>query len=195
MAASLIPAIKVPWWDPGPVGSAPLLARSVTISGVEIEVTVEIPMGSRNKYELDHGSGRIRLDRTLFTATRYPADYGFVEGTLSDDGDPLDCLVLVQEPTFPGCLITARPIGVFWMRDEKGLDAKILAVPAGDARRDLDDINELPKHLLLEISHFFDIYKDLEPGKQTKIKGWRDRDAALEEISSARKRFQENGSG
>lgn len=158
---------------------------------MEIEVTVEIPMGSRNKYELDHGSGRIRLDRTLFTATRYPADYGFVEGTLSDDGDPLDCLVLVQEPTFPGCLITARPIGVFWMRDEKGLDAKILAVPAGDARRDLDDISELPEHLLLEISHFFDIYKDLEPGKSSDVHGWEGREAAEGEIESSRRRFGE----
>ncbi len=161
---------------------------------MEIEVTVEIPMGSRNKYELDHDTGRIRLDRTLFTATRYPADYGFVEGTLSEDGDPLDCLVLVQEPTFPGCLITARPIGVFWMRDEKGPDAKILAVPAGDGRQPLNDINELPHLVLLEISHFFDIYKDLEPGKSSDVHGWEGCAEAEREIESSRRRFEEAAS-
>ncbi len=154
-------------------------------------MTVEIPMGSRNKYEIDHETGRIRLDRTLFTATRYPADYGFIEDTLSEDGDPLDCLVLVQEPTFPGCLITARPIGVFWMRDEKGPDAKILAVPAGDTRRPLSDITELPEHVLLEISHFFEIYKDLEPGKSSDVHGWEGREQAESEIERSRRRFKE----
>lgn len=158
---------------------------------MEIDVTVEIPMGSRNKYELDHETGRIHLDRTLFTATRYPADYGFVEGTLSEDGDPLDCLVLVQEPTFPGCLIKARPIGVFWMRDEKGPDAKILAVPANDARQPLNDISELPHLLLLEISHFFDIYKDLEPGKSSDVHGWEGRAEAERELEESRRRFAE----
>jgi len=99
---------------------------------MELDVLIEIPRGSRNKYEVDHASGLIRLDRTLFTATQYPADYGFVEGTLGDDGDPLDALVLVQEPTFPGCLIRSRPIGMFRMADEKGGDDKVLCVPAGD---------------------------------------------------------------
>ena len=101
---------------------------------MEIEVIVEIPQGSRNKYEMDHDSGRIRLDRLLFTSTRYPADYGFVPGSLAEDGDPLDALVLLGEPTFPGCLITARPVGVFWMSDEHGPDAKILTVVAHDPR-------------------------------------------------------------
>jgi inorganic pyrophosphatase len=158
---------------------------------MEFEVVVEIPMGSRNKYEVDRETGRIRLDRTLFTATRYPADYGFIEGTLSEDGDPLDCLVMVQEPTFPGCLIRARPLGVFWMRDEKGRDAKILAVPAGDPRQTWTEIDEVPGHRLLEISHFFDIYKDLEPGKSSDVHGWEGRKEAEQEVERSRKRFQE----
>ena len=158
---------------------------------MEFEVVVEIPMGSRNKYEVDRETGRIRLDRTLFTATRYPADYGFIEGTLSEDGDPLDCLVMVQEPTFPGCLIRARPLGVFWMRDEKGRDAKILAVPAGDPRQTWTEIDELPRYVLLEISHFFDIYKDLEPGKSSDVHGWEGRKEAEQEVERSRKRFQE----
>ncbi|HEX6547804.1 MAG TPA: inorganic diphosphatase [Candidatus Dormibacteraeota bacterium] len=160
---------------------------------MEINVTVEIPMGSRNKYELDHVTGRIRLDRTLFTATRYPADYGFIEQTLSEDGDPLDCLVMVSEPTFPGCLIVARPIGVFWMRDEKGPDAKILAVPAADSRQEVNDIEELPKYVLLEISHFFDIYKDLEPGKSSDVHGWEGHLQAEREIERSRQRFEAAG--
>ena len=133
---------------------------------VEIEVVVEIPQGSRNKYEMDHDTGRIRLDRMLFTSTRYPLDYGFIPDTLAEDGDPLDVLVMLDEPTFPGCLVTARPVGVFWMSDEHGPDAKILTVPAHDPRyaasRDLADV---PEHLTAEIGHFFDIYKELEPGK------------------------------
>ena len=103
---------------------------------MEFDVLIEIPRGSRNKYEVDHDSGRIRLDRTLFTATQYPADYGFVPDTLGEDGDPLDALVLVLEPTFPGCLIRSRPIGMFRMTDEKGGDDKILCVPAGDPRQE-----------------------------------------------------------
>lgn len=97
-----------------------------------VTVVVEIPGGSRNKYEMDHATGSIYLDRMLFTATRYPADYGFIEGTLGEDGDPLDALVLVGEPTFPGCRILARPVGVFGMKDEKGQDDKILCVPLRD---------------------------------------------------------------
>ena len=111
---------------------------------MEFDALIEIPRGSRNKYEVDHATGRIRLDRTLFTATQYPADYGFVENTLGEDGDPLDALVLVQEPTFPGCLIRSRAIGMFRMTDEKGGDDKIICVPAGDPRqehlRELDDV-------------------------------------------------------
>ena len=154
------------------------------------EVIVEIPKGSRNKYEIDHNSGGVWLDRHLFTATAYPADYGFVPDTLAEDGDPLDVLVLLDEPTFPGCHIRARTVAVFWMRDEAGPDAKLLAVPADDPRvaklRDLDDVAD---HLLSEISHFFEVYKALEPAKSTEIGDWEGADAALAELAAARERF------
>jgi len=140
---------------------------------VEFDVTIEIPRGSRNKYEVDHVTGRIKLDRMLFTATRYPADYGFIEGTLGEDGDPLDALVLLEEPTFPGCVVRCRAIGMFHMRDEAGGDDKVLAVPAGDPRwekiQDLGDISEFDR---LEIQHFFETYKDLEPGKSVEGADW-----------------------
>src|SRR6201996_5261356 len=111
---------------------------------MDVEVVVEIPKGTRNKYEVDHETGRIRLDRMLFTSTRYPADYGFIEDTLADDGDPLDALVLLEEPTFPGCLIRCRAIGMFRMRDEKGADDKVLCVPANDPRlENMQDIRHL----------------------------------------------------
>jgi inorganic pyrophosphatase len=153
---------------------------------MDIEVVVEIPQGSRNKYEMDHHSGRIRLDRMLFTATRYPLDYGFIPDTLAEDGDPLDAMVLLGDPTFPGCVITARPVGVFWMNDEHGPDAKILTVPARDPRyAGLHDLADVPGHLRDEISHFFDIYKELEPGKSTDIRGWQDRAAAEQAIAEA----------
>ena len=112
---------------------------------MEFDVTIEIPKGQRNKYEVDHETGRIRLDRMLFTSTRYPADYGFIEDTLGQDGDPLDALVLLDEPTFPGCLIRARAIGMFRMRDEAGRDDKVLCVPATDPRLEhLRDITTCP---------------------------------------------------
>jgi inorganic pyrophosphatase len=111
---------------------------------MDFDVTVEIPKGQRNKYEVDHATGRIRLDRTLFTSTQYPADYGYIEGTLGQDEDPLDALVLVQEPTFPGCLIRARAIGMFRMTDEKGGDDKVMCVPADDPRLEhLRDIHHM----------------------------------------------------
>src|SRR5216117_4212449 len=123
-------------------------------------------MGSRNKYELDAELGSVVLDRRLFTSMAYPADYGFVEGTLGEDGDPLDALVLIQEPTFPGCLIRARAIGMFRMTDEKGPDDKVLCVPAGDPRQEhLRDIHHVPEFDRLEIQHFFEVYKELEPDK------------------------------
>jgi inorganic pyrophosphatase len=135
---------------------------------VDFDVVIEIPKGQRNKYEVDHHTGRIRLDRMLFTSTRYPADYGFIENTLAEDGDPLDALVLLEEPTFPGCLISCRALGMFRMRDEKGADDKVLCVPATDPRfdrlRDIDDVSAFDR---LEIQHFFEVYKALEPGKFT----------------------------
>jgi inorganic pyrophosphatase len=156
---------------------------------MDVEVVVETPQGSRNKYEMDKESGRIRLDRMLFTSTRYPLDYGFVTGTMAEDGDPLDALVWLDEPTFPGCLVEVRPIAVFWMHDEQGPDAKVLTVPAHDPRmggfRDLEDV---PSYLTAEISHFFDIYKELEPGKSSDVRGWQDRTAAERVIKEAQAR-------
>jgi inorganic pyrophosphatase len=147
-------------------------------------------MGQRNKYEMDHATGRIRLDRMLFTSTRYPADYGFIEDTLADDGDPLDALVLLDEPTFPGCLINCRVIGMFRMRDEKGADDKVLCVPATDPRMEhLRDIHHVPEFQRLEIQHFFEVYKAIEPGKEVRTEAWADRRAAEAEIEACRKRF------
>jgi inorganic pyrophosphatase len=157
---------------------------------LQFDVTIEIPKGHRNKYEVDHETGRIRLDRMLFTATRYPADYGFVEGTLGEDGDPLDALVLVDEPTFPGCLILCRAVGMFRMTDEKGGDDKVLCVPANDPRLEhIRDIHHLPEFDRLEIQHFFEVYKDLEPGKSVEGATWVDRHAAELEIEASRKRL------
>ena len=159
---------------------------------MDVDVLIEIPMGQRNKYEMDHASGRIRLDRMLFTSTRYPADYGFIEDTLADDGDPLDALVLLDEPTFPGCLINCRVIGMFRMRDEKGADDKVLCVPATDPRMEhLRDIHHVPEFQRLEIQHFFEVYKALEPGKEVRTEAWADRRAAEAEIEASRKRFAE----
>jgi inorganic pyrophosphatase len=151
---------------------------------------VEIPKGQRNKYEVDHETGRIRLDRMLFTATRYPADYGFIEGTLADDGDPLDALVLLEEPTFPGCLISCRAIGMFRMRDENGADDKVLCVAATDPRMaHLSDIDDVSAFDQLEIRHFFEVYKALEPGKSVEASSWTGRAEADAEIEACRRRL------
>ena len=156
---------------------------------VQFDVTVEIPKGQRNKYELDHATGRIRLDRMLFTSTRYPADYGYIENTLGQDGDPLDALVLHEEPTFPGCLITCRALGMFRMTDEAGGDDKVLCVPATDPRMaHLTDINDVSEFDRLEIQHFFETYKDLEPGKSVEGAEWVGREAAEEEILASLER-------
>ena len=159
---------------------------------MDVEVIIEIPKGQRNKYEMDHETGRIRLDRMLFTSTRYPADYGFIENTLADDGDPLDALVLLEEPTFPGCVIDARAIGMFRMRDEKGRDEKVLCVPAHDPRFEhIRDIHHVPAFDRLEIQHFFEVYKELEPGKTVEAANWADRAAAVAEIEASRQRYSE----
>src|SRR5580704_447166 len=158
---------------------------------MDIEVVVEIPKGTRNKYEIDHHTGQIWLDRMLFTSTRYPADYGFVPLTLAKDGDPLDVLVRLEEPTFPGCHIRARPIGVFIMSDENGEDAKVLSVAASDPRaEDIAELDDVPPHELNEIAHFFAIYKQLEPGKKTVTSGWEGRLSAEAIIEDSRHRFQ-----
>jgi inorganic pyrophosphatase len=157
---------------------------------MQFDVFIEIPKGQRNKYELDHETGRIRLDRLLFTSTRYPSDYGFIEDTLADDGDPLDALVLLEEPTFPGCLILCRAIGMFRMRDEKGADDKVLCVPATDPRMaHYADIGDVAEFDLLEIQHFFEVYKALEPGKGVEGFRWVGRAEAEEEIEDCRRRL------
>jgi inorganic pyrophosphatase len=156
-----------------------------------IEVVIEIPQGSRNKYEFDHATGVIRLDRVLHSSVHYPADYGFVPDTLSKDGDPLDVLVLTLDPTFPGCHVPARPIGVLRMIDDKGEDEKILAVPVGDPR--FDDVHDLPNlhgHWLKEIENFFDTYKLLEE-KCTELLGWSDAATARAVIEDAYRRHEE----
>lgn len=154
-------------------------------------VVVEIPAGSRNKYEYDHEVGAIFLDRRLFTATRYPTDYGFFPDTLGEDGDPLDALVLTSDPTFPGCRVRVRPIGIFWMEDEKGPDAKVLTVPVSDpVSGRITSIEDLEAEQRNEIEHFFSIYKDLEPGKSSSTRGWSGPEEALEELRAATVRFQ-----
>lgn len=163
---------------------------------MEFRVIVEIPQGSRNKYEMDHETGRIRLDRLLFTATRYPADYGFIDGTLGRDGDPLDALVLTGDPTFPGCVIDCRAIGMFVMTDEKGPDEKVLCVPSRDPRyAAVQDITDVPDYDRLEITHFFEVYKDLEPGKSVEGSHWEGREQALKEIAEARSRTSGGSTG
>jgi inorganic pyrophosphatase len=154
-----------------------------------VDVFVEIPRGSRQKYELDKKSGRIRLDRVLFSSVHYPADYGFVMDTLAGDGDPLDAIVIVEEPTFPGCVVPARPIGTLLMRDEKGDDEKILAVPTGDPRfAEIRDLKDLPPHWLREIENFFATYKELEAKEPPTVKGWHGRAVAARLIARARSR-------
>jgi inorganic pyrophosphatase len=162
---------------------------------LEFDVLVEIPKGSRNKYEVDHETGRIRLDRMLFTSTAYPEDYGYIENTLGQDGDPLDALVILQAPTFPGCVIRARAIGMFRMTDEAGGDDKVLCVPVLDPRMEhIRDINHVPKFDLLEIQHFFEVYKDLEPGKSVEGASWVGRTEAEAEIRASLERFKKNPS-
>jgi inorganic pyrophosphatase len=143
---------------------------------------IEISKGERNKYEYDPELGVFRLDRVLYSAVHYPAAYGFIPSTQAADGDPVDILVLTTETTFTGCLIEARPVGIFRMRDRKGEDEKILAVPTVDPRfSGIVDLAGLPAHFLREVEHFFTIYKDLE-GETVETFGWADRAQALEVI-------------
>lgn len=161
---------------------------------MEFEATIEIPRGSRNKYEVDHESGRVKLDRYLYTSMEYPTDYGFIENTLGNDGDPLDVLVLLTESVFPGVLVDARPIGMFRMEDEAGGDDKVLAVVAGDHRWDkYQDISDVDQSTLDEIEHFFVHYKDLEPGKFVKGSNWVGRAEAEAEVEASRERFAAEG--
>jgi inorganic pyrophosphatase len=162
-------------------------------AAMTFDVVVEVPKGSRNKYEWDPKIGALRLDRQLFTATRYPGDYGFMPGTRAEDGDPLDVLVVLDEATFPGCHISCRAVGLLDMSDEHGGDAKLLAVPDADPRITWRKVADVPEYVLEEIRHFFNIYKDLEPGKETQVGDWLGREVAEREISAARVRFAELG--
>src|SRR5690606_9444883 len=147
---------------------APLSRRGATgeRGPMNRDMVVALPQGSGNKYHLDHPTGRVRLDRTLLTSPQYPADHGFVPGPLAEHRDPLDALLPLEQPSFPGCVVRVRPVAVFWMRDEKGPDAKVLCMPAGDPRLEhIRDLRDLPEFQRQEINHFFEIYKRLEPGK------------------------------
>lgn len=156
-----------------------------------VNAIVEIQQDGSNKYEYDAEMGLFRLDRVLFSAVHYPMAYGFVPGTLADDGDPLDILVMTRSPTFTGCLIEAAPIGLFRMRDEKGDDEKILSVPTVDPRfSEMQTLKDMRPHRLREVEHFFSIYKDLE-GKPVETLGWEDRDSAYQAIEDSIRRFEE----
>lgn len=156
------------------------------------DVLIEIPKGSRNKYEYDFKLKKVLYDRMIFSSMMYPADYGFVPETLALDGDALDVLVLVTEPTFPGCVMEVKPIGVFHMEDEKGPDEKVICVPVSDPIWNrVNDLSELNPHLIKEIEHFFQVYKDLEK-KKVSIGGWGDNQEAKEIVAKCVNRFQDS---
>jgi inorganic pyrophosphatase len=155
---------------------------------------VEIPKGSRNKYEYDEDLQAIKLDRFVSASVVYPTDYGYLPDTLAPDGDPLDMLVCVSEPTFPGCIVPSKPIALFKMSDEKGPDDHVLCVPCHDPGwNSFESLADVPERLRAEISHFFAIYKDLDPDKHSDVGGWADRDEALKTIEEAREAYRSRG--
>jgi inorganic pyrophosphatase len=159
-----------------------------------VHCLIEIPKGSRNKYEWNEEFQAITLDRFLFSSVVYPTDYGFIPDTLADDGDPLDAMVCVSEATFPGCVIEVKVIALFRMRDEEGVDDKVLCVPLSDPNWNaMERLEDIPQPLRDEISHFFSIYKQPE-GKEVEVEGWFPREQALEEIDQARRRFADRSS-
>ncbi|HET8810284.1 MAG TPA: inorganic diphosphatase [Flavobacteriaceae bacterium] len=159
---------------------------------MKFDVLIEIPKGSRNKYEYDFKLKKIRYDRMIFSSMMYPADYGFIPETLALDGDALDVLVLVTEPTFPGCVMEVKPIGVFHMADEKGPDEKVICVPVSDPiSNQVNDLSELNPHLIKEIEHFFQVYKDLEQ-KKVDVGGWGNLKEAEHIVEQCTKRFKES---
>ena len=154
------------------------------------EVVIEIPRGSRNKYEVDHETGRVHLDRVLFTPFVYPVDYGYFDKTLGGDGDPLDALVLLEFSVFPGVVVDVRPVAVLPMEDDGGIDEKLVCVPTKDPRwSHIQDLADIPEQTKNEIEHFFTHYKDLEPGKWVKVGQWAGRDAAEKLIKEAQERY------
>ncbi|MGD8244024.1 MAG: inorganic diphosphatase [Anaerolineae bacterium] len=160
-----------------------------------INVIVEIPRGSRNKYEYDRDAGFLKLDRVLFSSLHYPGDYGFIPRTLEVNGDPMAVLVMTNEPTFPGCVIEARPLGIFRLIDKGEYDPKILAVPHTDPLfSEYHNLDDVPRHFLDEAAHFFSVYKDLEMA-QVEAKGWADQEASYQEIRQAIDRYWEHVQG
>jgi len=159
---------------------------------VELTCFVETPQGSRNKYEYDEQAKTIKLDRRLFSSVVFPADYGFIEGAFTEDGRPIDALVLVTEPTFPGCRIDARPIGIFQMHSEEGIDDKVVCVPLHDPDWEkVHDLGDVPERQLDEVAHFFSIYKEFVPHGVTAIEGWAGREVAVRVIEDAQRRAGE----
>ncbi|MEO5567657.1 MAG: inorganic diphosphatase [Gemmatimonadaceae bacterium] len=157
----------------------------------EVTAVIEIPSGSRNKYELDKETGLLKLDRVLYSAVHYPSDYGFIPRTLHEDGDPLDVMVMLKEQTFPGCMIDVRPIGVLKMLDRGEPDDKILGVPLHDpAHEEYFDIADIPQHTLKEVEYFFSTYKDLE-GKRVQVVGWEKSEVAMQIIVDSIKRYDD----
>lgn len=162
----------------------------------EVHVLIEIPLGSGVKYEVDKETGVLFVDRILYTSMVYPFNYGFIPGTLEEDGDPVDVLVVSYDPLLPGSVIKVRPIGVLETQDEKGYDAKVVAVPASkiDPRfENMRDVNDLPEAIKQRIEHFFAHYKELEKGKWVKVIGWKNREAALEKIRKAIEMYRKSG--
>ncbi len=155
-----------------------------------VDAFIEIPTGSQNKYEFDKELGQFRLDRVLYSPMHYPTEYGYLENTLALDGDPLDILVLTTFPTFPGCVISARVVGVLNMSDDKGQDEKLLAVPVDDPRWEgVNSLEDVSAHTLKEIEHFFKVYKDLE-NKTTNIIGWEGPEKASQLIDECLERYE-----
>ena len=155
------------------------------------DVVIEIPRGSRNKFEVDHETGRVHLDRVLFTPFVYPVDYGYFDNTLGGDGDPLDALVLLEYPVYPGVVVNVRPVGVLEMEDDGGIDEKLVCVLTKDPRwQHLQDITDVPDQIKNELRHFFEHYKDLEPGKWVKVGEWKGREVAERLIAESIERFK-----
>jgi inorganic pyrophosphatase len=160
----------------------------VTGDDTVVDVVVEVPRGSRNKYEVSQ-HGEVRFDRRLPGAFAFPADYGYVPDTVSSDGENLDALVLMVEPTYPGVRVTARVVGVFWVMTGHGREAKLVCVPQGDpAFAGVEDLAHLPEHQLVEIAHFFDIYRDLDPDKTVRSDGSDGQAIALRVLAECRRR-------
>lgn len=156
-----------------------------------VNAVVEIPKGSHNKYQYDEETGEIRLDRILYSAVFYPTDYGFIPQTRSEDGDHLDIMVLVSEPLFPGCVLEVKPIGVLYVEDEEGKDEKIIGIADRDPRlKDIESLDDIDRHLKVEIQNFFEVYKKLEK-KPVKIKRWAGKEEACRVINKAVERYKE----